>query len=87
MDQPGNKEKNLKVQGNKWKWKHNGAKPLGCSKSRSKKEVYSNTGLPQEAKKISIYLKEARKKTTNKTPNQQKEGNDNGKSGNKWYRI
>ena len=29
-----------------------------CSKSSSKKEVYSNTVLPQEIRKISNYLKE-----------------------------
>ena len=27
-------------------------KPMGCSKSSSKREVYSNTILPQEARKI-----------------------------------
>ena len=32
--------------------KHNNSKPLGCSKSRSKWEVYSNTTLPQETRKI-----------------------------------
>ena len=30
-----------------------GPKSLGCSKSCSKREVYCNTGLPQEARKIS----------------------------------
>ena len=29
------------------------SKPMGCSKSSSKKEVYSNTILPQEARKRS----------------------------------
>ena len=47
------KEEILKVHGNKWKWKHNSPKTLGCSKSSFKREVYSNTGLPQEARKIS----------------------------------
>ena len=28
-------------------------KPMGCSKSSSKREVYSNTILPQETRKIS----------------------------------
>ena len=28
-------------------------KPIGCSKSCSKREVYSNTILPQETRKIS----------------------------------
>ena len=52
---------------NKWKWKHNCPNPLGFSKSSSKKEAYSNTGLPQEAREISnkqpdVTPKEARKR-------------------------
>ena len=35
---------------NKWQWKHN-SKPMGCSKSSSKREVYSNAILPQETRK------------------------------------
>ena len=31
-------------------------KPLGCNKSNSMREVYSNIGLPQEAKKLSNKL-------------------------------
>ena len=49
---------------------------------RPKREVYSNTGLPQEARKISnkqpnLTPKEARKRRTNKTQTQNKEGNYN----------
>ena len=33
--------------------KNTGPKSLGCSKICSKKDDYSNTGLPQEASKIS----------------------------------
>ena len=33
--------------------KNNNSKPMGCSKSSSKKEVYSNTILPQETRKTS----------------------------------
>ena len=33
--------------------KHNNSKPMGGSKSRSKREVYSNTILPQETRKTS----------------------------------
>ena len=33
--------------------KHDDPKPMGCSKSSSKREVYSNTILPLEARKIS----------------------------------
>ena len=36
---------------NKWQWKHDNSKPVGCSKSSSKREVYSNTILPQEIRK------------------------------------
>ena len=28
-------------------------KPMGCSNSKSKREVYSNTSLPQETRKMS----------------------------------
>ena len=34
--------------------KDNSSKPLGYSKSGSKREVYSNTGLSQQARKIQI---------------------------------
>ena len=57
-------------------------KPLGCSKSVSKREIYSNTGLPQETRKISnkqsnLVPKGAKKKEQqNQTKNQQKEGNN-----------
>ena len=37
----------------KWKWKHNFLKPMGYSKSSSKREVHSDTDLPQETRKIS----------------------------------
>ena len=44
------------------KEKYNGAKYLRCSKSSPIKEVYSNIGLPQEARKVSnnltLHLKE-----------------------------
>ena len=45
---------------------------MGCSQSSSKKEVYSNTILPQETRKISnkqsnITPKETRERRTNKT--------------------
>ena len=35
------------------KWKYYSPKPMGCSKSSSKREVYSNMSLPQETRKIS----------------------------------
>ena len=33
--------------------KHDDPKPMGCSKSSSKREVYSNTILPKETRNIS----------------------------------
>ena len=37
----------------KWQWRHNDPKPMRCNKSNSKREVYSNTILPQETRKFS----------------------------------
>ena len=47
------KEENKKIPRNKWQWKHNDPKPMGCNKCSSKREVYSNTILPQETRNIS----------------------------------
>ena len=44
-------QRNLKISRNKWQWKHDNSKPMRCSKSSSKGEVYSNTILPQETRK------------------------------------
>ena len=52
-DHWGNQTGNQKIPRDKWKWKLNDPKPVGCSKSSSKREVYSNIVLPQEARKIS----------------------------------
>ena len=51
---------------------HDDPKPMGCSKSSSKKEVYSNTILPQETRKISnkqpkLTPKTIRERRTKKT--------------------
>ena len=43
---------------NQLKWEHNNPNPMGFSKIRDKREVHSNTSLPQE-----------RRKTSNKQPN------------------
>ena len=48
-NQRGNLKKNS---GNKWWLKHN-SKLMGCSESSCKREVYSNTILPQETRKTS----------------------------------
>ena len=52
--------------------KHDDPKPMGCSKSSSKREVYSNTILPQDTKKTQInnptlHIKELEKEEQ-KTP-------------------
>ena len=47
-NQKGNKKK---IPKNKWQLKHNNLKPMGCSKNSFKREVYSNTILPQETRK------------------------------------
>ena len=59
MDHWRNQRGNQKVPRDEWKWKHNDPKPMGCSKSNSKRDVYSDTILPQET----------RKKISNKQPN------------------
>ena len=48
-----NQRGNKKIPRDKWKWKHSDPKPMGCSKSSSKWEDYSNTVLPHEAREIS----------------------------------
>ena len=49
----------------KWQWKHN-SKPMGHRKSSSKKEVHSNTILPQETRKTSNRQPNFTLKTTGK---------------------
>ena len=46
----GNKKENS---WNRWQWKHENSKPMWFSKCISKREVYSNTILPQEIRKTS----------------------------------
>ena len=51
---------------------NNDPKPMGCSKIKSKREVYRNTNLPQETRKIpnkrhNLTPKETRKRRPNKT--------------------
>ena len=43
-----NQKGNQKISRNKWQWKHNNSKPVGCSKSSSKREIYSKAILLQE---------------------------------------
>ena len=71
-----NQRGNLKIPRNIWQWKHNDPKPMGCSKSSSKREVYNSTTLPQKTRKISNQqpnltpkaIKERRTTTTKKKP-------------------
>ena len=51
---------------NKQQWKHNNSKPMGCNKSSSKREVYSETVIPQETRKTSNRLPNFTPKTTGK---------------------
>ena len=67
------KRGNQKIPRDKWEWKHDNPKPMGCSKSSSKREVYSNTSLTKEKRKISskqsnLTPKGTRERRTNKTP-------------------
>ena len=69
------KEEIKKIHGNKWQRKHNDPKPMGRSKSRSKREVYSNSISPQVTRKISNKqssptLKTTRGRRTKKTQSQ-----------------
>ena len=58
-----NQKENKKISRNKWQWKHDNSKPMGCNKSSSKREVYTNTILPQETRKhwidnLTLHLKQ-----------------------------
>ena len=64
---------------------------MGCSKSSSKREAYSNTILPQERRKTRNrqpnFIPKTTGKRKKKTPqNQQKEINYKDPSRNKWKR-
>ena len=52
MDHWRNQRGNKKIPRDKWEWKHDNPKPMGCTKSSSKGEVFSDTILPQETRKI-----------------------------------
>ena len=51
MDHWRNQRGNLKIPRSKWQQRYDTPKPMGCSKSRSKREVCSNTVLSQERRK------------------------------------
>ena len=58
MDHWRNQRGNQKILRDKWQQRHNNPKPIGHGESSSKRNVYSNTLLPQE-----------RRKSSNKQPN------------------
>ena len=67
-----NQRGNQTIPRDKWQWKHDYPKAMWCSKSSSKREVYSYTMLPQETTNISnkqsnLTPKRTRKRRTNKT--------------------
>ena len=58
-----NKKRNQKIPRNKWQWKHEYPKAMGLSKSSSKREVYSDTIIPQKQEKhwidsLTLHLKQ-----------------------------
>ena len=55
--------------------KHNNSKLMGCSKTSSKREVYSNTILPQEARKTLNRQLNFTPKTTGKRRTKKKTSN------------
>ena len=60
------KRKLKKSSTNKLQWKHDNSKPMGYSASSFKREVYSNTILPQETRKTSNRQANFTPKTTGK---------------------
>ena len=67
------KEEIIRTPRDKWKWKHNDPKSMGHSfKSSFKREVYSDTVLPQETREFAnkqpnLTRKATRKRKINKT--------------------
>ena len=74
MGQWWNQRINQKIPLKRWKWKHNFTKSMGCIESNSKREVHSDTGLPQETRKMTnnYHFRELE----NKVQTQQKEGSN-----------
>ena len=61
--------RNKKIPGDIGQWKHVDPKPMRCSKSNSKREVYSSTVLSQETKKSQsscLHLKQLEKEEQTK---------------------
>ena len=67
--------------------KNDNSKPMGCSKSHSKKEVYRNIILPQETRKTSNRQPNSTPKTTGKRRTKKNpKSNHKDPSRNKWKR-
>ena len=65
MDHWRNHREDQKISRDKWQWRDNDPKPMGCGNCSSKREVYSNTSLPQESSQINnltLYLKQLENK-------------------------
>ena len=72
MDHWRNQRGNLKIPSSKWQGRYDTSKPMGCSKSHSKRKVYSNTSPPQETRKspnkqANFTSKAAQQRKTDKT--------------------
>ena len=67
MDHWRNQRRNLRMPRSKWQQRHNNPKPMGCSNSSSRKEVYSNTSLPQKTKSSNKQSNFTLKTTRDKT--------------------
>ena len=63
----------LKISRNKWQWKHDNSKPMGCSESSSTREVYSLQSYLKKQEKLridslSLHLKQLEKEEPKKLP-------------------
>ena len=88
MGQQWDQGRNQKITWNKWKWGHNNPKTDGHRESSPKREIHSNTGLPQETRKSSnkqsnFTLKETWKRTMYKAQSEGEKWNNKVQSGKK----
>ena len=70
------KQKGNKIPGDKWKQKHDDPKPMGCSRSTSTREVYSNSltsGKRKISKQPNLAPKGTGEKRTKSTASRRKE--------------
>ena len=69
MGQP-EKQRIKKIHRDKWKWKHNSPKPLGCHKSGTKREyitIQVYLKKQEKSQQPKLTPKGARKRTTNQS--------------------